>query len=114
MNSVRSDNDSASLDPVLTLAANGDRFVERDDNLDRVVGVRRDKALSPADQQETTVPQVPAGNAQPAVRRIVQVFVQGIPRLFTVADLFKNFSDAVQSSNRSSAILWGMPETIGN
>src|SRR5262249_10867067 len=70
---------------------------------------RRHNALSLADQQETTVPEVPAWNAQPTVRRVVQIFVQGVPRLFTVADLFKNFSGPIQSSQCSPAL----PSTRG-
>lgn len=71
MYSVRSHDEPLALAPEFVLTANGESFVEGDDNLDRVVRMRRHDASRPADQQEATVPKVPARLVQPPVGCIV-------------------------------------------
>ena len=60
MDDVRPYNHSVAFAPVLVMAANGDRLVEGNDDLDGVMRVRRHDALSLAEQQESPIPQVPA------------------------------------------------------
>ena len=60
-----------ALTPFTVAAADGDASVERDDDLNRVVRMSGHDALSSGREEEAALPQVPARNAQPAIRRFV-------------------------------------------
>ena len=68
---VRPYHDAARLTPFAVVAADGDASVEGDDDLNRVVRMHRHDALSSGREEETSLPQVPARNTQPAIRLFV-------------------------------------------
>ena len=69
---VRPHHNAAALTPSVVFAADGDASVERDDDLNRVVCVRRDDSLSSGGEEEAALPQVPARDAQPAIWLLVR------------------------------------------
>ena len=87
---VGSHDDAAALAPAVVAAADGDAAVERDHDLDRVVCVGGHDALSPGGEEEAALPQVPARDAQPAirlvVRRVGQAPILAAPALAIVPD----------------------------
>ena len=68
---VRPHDDAASLPPFTVAAADGQGSVEGNDDLNRMVCMSGHDALSSGREQEPSLPQVPARNAQPAIRLFV-------------------------------------------
>ena len=55
--------------PFTVTAADGDASVEGDDDLNRVMCMSGHDALRSGREEEASLPQIPARNAQPAIRR---------------------------------------------
>src|SRR5579885_2138772 len=111
VNHVGLHDDSGPPAPTVVLAADGDHAIERDNDLDGVVRVSRHDALGAGNEQEPTLPQVPARLTEPSVRLIFQCLGQQSKPLpscpSTVAVLFKNFSGNVQSYRSRVGISFG-------
>lgn len=73
---VGSHDDAAALTPPVVLAADGEAPVEREHDLDRVVCMRGHHALSSGSEEEPAFPQVPARDAQPAIRLVIRLVSQ--------------------------------------
>src|SRR5262249_9098103 len=107
MDRVGSHNDSRALAPFLIPAADRERSIESDDNLNGMVGMRRHDALCAADQKETAFPQVPARHVKPTVRVVVRLAHHKL--LFLAAYFSWSLQDYVQISSLHSPHLWNMP-----
>ena len=95
-----------------------DASVEGDDDLNRVVCVRGNDALCSGDEKEASLPQVPARNAQPAIRpfgvgAVGQAAILPVGaaaavagRLSNIAATFKNFDLSVQSPTPVRSLLF--------
>jgi hypothetical protein len=57
--------------PFTVTATDSGLSVDGDDDLNRVMRMRGHEALRSASQQETSLPQIPSRNAQPAIRLFV-------------------------------------------
>ena len=100
--------DASRLTPFTVAAADGDASVEGDDDLNRVVCMSGHDALSSGREEEASLPQVPARNAQPAIRRFVvgcvgQAGILPAGAAPSVAGLISNIADTFKNFDLSSA-----------